>query len=46
MLEWSDGVHEAVSQCMFSQMNCDIVERVATDTYIISCNTIKNLIDS
>lgn len=45
VLKWNNDTVEAVSQCMFTQMNCEIVEKVTTDTYIISCDTIKNLID-
>lgn len=46
VVEWSNDTSKAVFQLMFTQMNCEIIEKVATDTYTITCNTLKNLIDS
>jgi hypothetical protein len=45
VLKWNNDTIEAVSQLMLTQLNCEIVEKVTTDTYIISCDSIKNLID-
>lgn len=44
--EWSPATAAAVDEYMLTQVNCKIVEKLSSDTYTISCDTIKNLVDS
>jgi len=44
--EWSTDTMNAISQYIQTEVNCEIVDKLPNNVYTISCDTLKNLIDS
>ncbi|VVC36208.1 Hypothetical protein CINCED_3A022077 [Cinara cedri] len=44
--KWSHGTKVAMSQYSLTQVDCVIVEKLSNDSYTISCDIIKNLINA
>lgn len=45
-VEWSAGGSiDLMAQYYLTQLDCEIIEKISNDIYVISCNTIKNMIN-
>lgn len=44
--EWSTETWEAVYQYVYTQVNCEIIDKLAADSYTISSDTIITWVDA
>lgn len=45
-VEWGSNTIEVVSQYTLTQVNCEILDKLTSDSYMISCETIRTWVDA